>query len=381
MRGALVVACLLAGVAHAGEEPALAESEMAVGDAYLARGDWHAAIAHYDAARRLAPSRPGPYRALGMAYVKAGQCPEAITALERYVEIKRRDLRPEAVRALADCKARAAQAEGAARRGRFRVTSEPPGAEVRLQGAGGPVVGVTPYEGEAAAGTLGVHLSRAGYRAAVGEVHVEPGILATLHILLAPEAQAAPERPAAAPWPTEARERIAREQLEATLAHERVELRGSGAHYVFADGRGPLTENDFVRRYKKVTGLHDLDYALKMRNKVVTAVWASIGLAGVGIMAYGLATLDSFNPETGMVEQNGVSRSLAITGGTVHLAASLFWLIYGGLRFDGVPTQHYIGEYDARLAVDRYNRALEQKLRRDLQASVELRFRGLSLVW
>jgi len=47
----------------------------------------------------------------------------------------------------------------------------------------------------------------------------------------------------------------------------------------------------------------------------------------------------------------------------VHLGASLIWLVYGGLRPDGRPTDHLIAEYDARIFADKHNRALMSRIR------------------
>jgi tetratricopeptide (TPR) repeat protein len=413
---ALALALLLAATpALAVEQAADAEKEMAIADSYMQQGNFQAAVAHYQAARLLAPDRPGPYRALGMAHYKAGQCPEAIPVLEEYVRKKRQDPWPEAVRALADCKARGAR--GARAVGTFRVTSDPPGADVRIDDAGGPVVGTTPFESASLpAGLHTVYLSRVEHRPASGEVRIDAGVMSTFHIVLAP-LSARVTREERARLEREAEERRRREeekrrqvdeyeksqafegsiaeQINIAYEREKIEVHGSGTDYQFGTAHGRITENEFVRRYKKVTGQKDLNHALKMRNNVSTGVWASFGFAGVGLLAYGLATLSSSCGDLSMMDAlkksechasgssvvipgntftNDTSRNVALVGGGVQIFSSIIYLLYGGLRPDGTPAHHVLSDYDARLAVDRYNRALQRRIRNDIAAGRPVTF-------
>jgi hypothetical protein len=369
-----VALLLVASLAHAGE-PGLAdaEAEMAKADAYMKERNYNAAIAHYNAAKQLAPDRPGPYRGLGMAYYTAGKCADAIPVLEEYLRMKSRDPWPQAVRALSDCKNHGREDKPP---GSVRITSDPPGAQVRLDDENGPVLGTTPYESEGMpAGIHRVFVSAPGYRPTAGEVRVQAGVMAQLHVPLAP-APRVRERPA-----TEKQQEVQQyeqsSQFEQQLAEQvrmrydgqKIEVCGSGPSYHFCTQHEQLTENEFVRRYRKLTGSHDLDWADKVRNKGAIGVWTAIGLAGVALVAYGGAT---FNNCTDMSKctngQNDTSAAVMYSGITIWGISVLGYFIYGGLKFDGTPESHYINEYDAHLYTVRFNRALETKIHNDLAA-------------
>jgi hypothetical protein len=392
---ALALACMSSSggavtVALGAEQAADAEAEMARADEHMKQRNWQAAVAHYNAAKLLAPDRPGPYRGLGMAYYAAGQCAEAIPALEEYMRKKQRDAWPQAARALEECRARA----GGQRGGTIHVISDPSGSLVRIDDPDGPVLGSTPFDSESL--TPGVHriyLSRPDFRPTVSEVQVSRGQSSTVQVTLAP-IPPLPTAPAPTARETEDRRRAleeyeqsssvelqVREQVRVRYEHEKMEICGSGTEWKFCTAGGAITENDFIRRYEKVTKQKDLHHALKMRNNVATGLWASIGLAGVAVMAYGLATLNRpCNPNgdssksdcmTNMMfdptrtTTDDLSEKLAIIGGAVQVGTSLIYLIYG-LKPDGTVTSHLLTEYDARNIVDRYNRALERKIRQDL---------------
>lgn len=115
MRPLLLVAAL-AAAASAEEKLDDAEAEMKKADEYAAQKDWVPALAHYNAARMIAPDRPGPYLQLGLTYSKTGDCWRAVVNLERYVKLKGADARPEAKSALDACRAQLpACAEGMVR--------------------------------------------------------------------------------------------------------------------------------------------------------------------------------------------------------------------------------------------------------------------------
>lgn len=396
---AIVLLCARPPVAGAADQAADAEAEMARADVFMQQRNWQAAIAHYNAARILAPDRPGPYRGLGMAYYAAGQCADAVPVLEEYVRRKARDPWPQALAALSDCKQKL---EGGHERehASVRITSEPAGAAVRLDDEEGAVAGYTPFESSSVQpGTHRVFLSRPDYRPAVGELRVEPNVQATLHVTLQPlrldaatmrhaeEERLKRERELGEYDQSQAEALNVENEIRVRIERQRLSISGSGTDYTFHDVNGVITENEFVRRYKKVTAQGDLNFALKMRNKTVIAVWASIGLAGVGLLAYGAATYtrhckapdDNANSDCnggGMVDPNktttdDLSQKLLISGAAIQVGSSVLYLTYGGLRPDGVPTQHYIAEFDARLAVDRYNRALERKVRAELRGHAE----------
>ena len=83
MRTLVLAVLLLPAVALADEKRDDAAAEMAKGDeAYFNQHDAQSAIAHYNAARLLAPDRPGPYLALGQAYQATGHCKQATAMMQ-----------------------------------------------------------------------------------------------------------------------------------------------------------------------------------------------------------------------------------------------------------------------------------------------------------
>jgi hypothetical protein len=383
---------LIASPAFAEEQAADAEAEMSRADEYMKQRNWRAAVAHYNAARLLAPERPGPYRGIGMAFYAAGQCAEAVPQLEEYLRLKGGDAWPQARRALDECRARL----GGQRGGTVHVASEPSGALVRIDDADGPVLGVTPFDSESL--TPGIHrvyLAAPNFRPTVSEVQIARGLATTVQVTLAPLPQLAPAPPVSASEDRE-RKREMQEYEQSTaveqqvldevrrrFAREKMDVCGSGVEWKFCTVGGAITENDFIRRYEKITKAKDLHHALKLRNNLATALWASIGLAGVAVMAYGLATLSrpcdmnkgdatntdclnsSSNFDGTKTTTNDLSEKLAIIGGAVQVGTSLIYMIYG-MKYDGTVTSHLITEYDARNIIDRYNRALERKIRQDV---------------
>jgi tetratricopeptide (TPR) repeat protein len=387
MRFALALATLLAAapLARADQQEADAEAEMKRADAYLQARNYQAAIAHYNAARLLAPERPGPYRALGMAWFASGQCAEAVPMLEEYVRRKPRDPWPEAVRVLSECKQRLAGPEREEKpAGTFRVTSDPPGAQVRIDDPDGAMLGTTPYESTGlATGLHRLYVSAPDYRPAVGEVRIQPGVTASLRVTLAPLRTLSREP---APSPTrlgklqeyeqsQALEQQIAEQVRLRYEGQKIEVCGSGPRYHFCTQHEQLTENEFVRRYRKLTAAQDLDFAKKVRNKGSIAFWTSLGLAGVALIAYGGATYhkDCPAPMDASVsscdgDTNTTSEAVLYSGLSVWGISVLGYFAYGGLRFDGSIDEHLINEYDARLYTVRFNRALEAKIHDDLAA-------------
>jgi hypothetical protein len=181
MRG-LVLAIALVGAAHADEEWAEdAEKEMAKAAEYLGQNDLHAARDHFEAARKLAPERPGPYYWLGLVHARLGQCERAVPYFDEYILRKEGEPKPDALRMLKDCKAQLRTRPT----GALSVTSEPPGAEVRLDE--GPPAGSTPLSlPKVPVGAHRVSLLRAGYERAAMEVQVRAGAEATVVVALRP---------------------------------------------------------------------------------------------------------------------------------------------------------------------------------------------------
>ncbi len=179
MKGALVLVLACVAVAQA-QEYADAEGEMARAAEYYRTGNYRAAIVHYGAAQKLAPDKPGPYLWLGLTHATLGECAEAIPFLEKYMTLKTSDVKAEAMRTLAECKAKVAGSAG-----RVMITSTPSGAEVRFDSESGPPAGVTPFESATLApGTHSVFASKSGFRSARGEVKVAAGMISHVGLTL-----------------------------------------------------------------------------------------------------------------------------------------------------------------------------------------------------
>jgi len=93
----------LAAVAEEKRDDAAAEMAKA-DDAFFNQKDVQSAIAHYNAARLLAPDRPGPYLALGVAYQAAGDCKQATAMMQQYLKRKSTDPKPDAQKVIDECK-------------------------------------------------------------------------------------------------------------------------------------------------------------------------------------------------------------------------------------------------------------------------------------
>jgi hypothetical protein len=124
-----------------------------------------------------------------------GECAEAVPALEKYLKMKEKDPKAEAMRTLAECKARLAPAQT-----RLMVSSEPAGAEVRIDDARAAPIGVTPFEsGAVAPGVHKVFVGKRGFRQASGEVKLVAGMIASINLKL--EAEVVIVAPAPPPPP------------------------------------------------------------------------------------------------------------------------------------------------------------------------------------
>src|SRR6478609_3930375 len=74
-------------------------------------------------------------------------------------------------------------------------------------------------------------------------------------------------------------------------AHNSPKTRLARGGYAFCDPDGWLTENEFIRRYRDLTGARDLDRHHTVRSRARWITSAVLGGAGLGLLAYGLATL------------------------------------------------------------------------------------------
>lgn len=166
--------------------------------------------------------------------------------------------------------------------------------------------------------------------------------------------------------------------------------------YVFRDGQGEISENEFVRRYEALAGSTELQPAKKNRN----AVWLDYGIAAtvvgaslVGIGAYfAVARLQvtqifatppgpggapncnysslTFVSGTGYelactTTNQGLGIGLGVAGGAI-LASGIVSLVTYGIRgYDGSKTDHVLGKADAERYAAKYNRELLHQATRE----------------
>src|SRR4051794_27776638 len=120
------------GIARA-DAKADALAEMDKAQDHLDRGEFDAAIARFNVARSLVPESSGPLLGLGLANARAGHCDAAVPYLDEYLRKKGKGAKPEARDALDECKRKLV----AARPAKLSVTTDPPGAEVRIDDPNG----------------------------------------------------------------------------------------------------------------------------------------------------------------------------------------------------------------------------------------------------
>jgi hypothetical protein len=160
--------------------------------------------------------------------------------------------------------------------------------------------------------------------------------------------------------------------------------------YVFSDGQGEISENEFVRRYEALTGSTELRGANKNRNPVwlyYGIVATAVGASLVGLGAYlALATPQStetfamapaastvpncnysslvFLSGTGY-ELNcsqpispGLGKGLGVTGGALLGSGLASFVTFGILGYDGSKADHVLRKSDAERYAAEYNGAL-----------------------
>ncbi|HUH02743.1 MAG TPA: PEGA domain-containing protein [Kofleriaceae bacterium] len=177
---ALVVAMMvaaLAGSSAAAPAPdhAAALAELQRGVAAFRAGDYAGALPAFEAAQRLAPDKPNPYRWLALTRVQLGDCPGALVDIEGFLaRVPPDEPRvPELVRLRELCQ----------QTGTLRVDSTPPNAALRIDGA---QVGTTPYTSlSMRAGTHTVDASKPGFEAQSRSVSITAGGEHELHFPLA----------------------------------------------------------------------------------------------------------------------------------------------------------------------------------------------------
>lgn len=178
------------------------------------------------------------------------------------------------------------------------------------------------------------------------------------------------------------------DQVKALYESERIEVKRGAANeeYVFADGHGAvLTENEFVRRYGKVTGASDLKDAETRRNKTGVLVWGGItaaSLVAVVVAASGseCKTEQTYPERKCLEEQSGPGTNPALFwGGVIGTVVGGAFLVPALFKYDGEPRDHRLSEYDAKVYASKHNRALLRRVVKDVEgvnqdaATLELR--------
>jgi hypothetical protein len=142
-------------------------------------GDYRAAHARFQDARRLAPDKPNPYRWLALTEVQLGDCPQALIHIEGFLSrVPSDDSRvDELVRLREMCQ----------QTGVLNVDSTPPRVSLRLDGAD---LGTTPYRGlSVTAGDHTLEARKQGFATRTRPIRIPAGGELDVHIELEPAAR------------------------------------------------------------------------------------------------------------------------------------------------------------------------------------------------
>jgi hypothetical protein len=183
--------------------------------------------------------------------------------------------------------------------------------------------------------------------------------------------------------------------VKAIYDREKIELKAQGATFVFADAKtGTVKENEFVRRFRAVTGSSELDDYEIRRNRFAFYTSGGLLVLSAGFATYGFLNLkrpcDATDITDGFVSSdcqatqgsgpfgvdntfdpsktrtNGTGVAMAI-GGTLGVVGFGTWFLISLFKTDGADDDHYLTEHDATLYVTRYNRALLRRTIKDVQ--------------
>lgn len=153
------------------------------------------------------------------------------------------------------------------------------------------------------------------------------------------------------------------------LAKIQVESQGGGPQetaYVFRDGNGDVTENEFVRRYRALTNDRSLDDAEQNRHSA--SLVASLVLLPMGVAGLATGPLVGLKDSSGNPNGGGIALTslglTAVVGGTVLL-------IEGTSKYDGTAAEHVVTKFDADLYAAKYNRALLRKTVQDTKERMQ----------
>jgi hypothetical protein len=141
-------------------------------------------------------------------------------------------------------------------------------------------------------------------------------------------------------------------------------VQGDRSYSVY-DARGPITENEFVRRFERVTGSGELAGYERNRHAKAIVGFSVVGALGVGLLVVGTFDLQGKQGCSLVWGGNGpgcdtgleleVFGGLAMTVGLIGLSVASARDPDGDARDD-----HFLSAAAARTFVDRYNRALQR---------------------
>ena len=326
LRGAVLLLVLFSTAARA-DNVSEALTVLDRGVALYKAGDLPAARAEFVAAHNLVPDKPNPFRWLGLVDARLGRCKDAVDELTHFLQLISAD-DPRAVEAIAvrdACKSELAAAAHSS------SSEDELAARVRRE--------VEASERER-------HLREEAAEKAAREA------------ALARAAADAAARRTVETSPEYQRQRIT------TCPH--------GHNWVFCDARGSLTENEFLRRYGALTGDHSFDGYLGNRRKKELAAMGALNVIGLATTATGIYFL-AVGPTGGCAPGTmncmnkgevdfGRNESIGLAVSVSGVAVTAGFLIGFGLTPDGWKVDHRLSMAQGQAAVERYDRALVDKL-------------------
>jgi hypothetical protein len=121
-----------------------------------------------------------------------------------------------------------------------------------------------------------------------------------------------------------------------------------------------ITENEFVRRYARLTGSHELDEFLRNRSWEENVGAIMLGVVGLAAGGLGVGQLTTINSQKTQQDKDGVrlGGGLALGMGLGVLSAALGHAINALGSQDSSTRHHFLTKSQARRFVERYNRAL-----------------------
>ena len=150
------------------------------------------------------------------------------------------------------------------------------------------------------------------------------------------------------------------ETLWNELQERRIAVEQTNEFFVFQTQKeGPISENEFARRYDSLMQSAELDGVARHRSltsKLLIGAGTVLTVGGAGALIGGLADHPNYN-------QSGNPGAVLVYAGAVALVLGIPSLWVGIRRVDGTPQVHLLSVDEARRYAVLYNRRLEQSLR------------------